>query len=69
MKCIYDKTIPCELNPDGPMTKGFVCLKCHKPGKESGNESQINNQRIFNVYRRFPLKKRELGRGRSRGRR
>lgn len=31
MKCIYDKSIPCEINPDGPKTKDFVCLKCHKP--------------------------------------
>ena len=68
MKCIYNKSIPCELNPDGPMTKDFVCLKCHKPGKESKNESRVNNRRIFNARgknRRLPLKKRGFGRGRG----
>lgn len=34
MKCIYDKSIPCEINPDGPMTKDFKCLGCHKPEKK-----------------------------------
>lgn len=78
MKCIYDKNISCEINPDGPMTKDFVCLKCHKPGKESKNENirtRVNNKtnrRIFNgrgKNRRLPLKKKGLGRGRGRGRR
>jgi hypothetical protein len=77
MKCIYNKSIPCELNPDGPMTKDFVCLKCHKPGKESKNESvrtQGDNKirrRIFNARgknRGLSPKKRGLGRGRGRRR-
>lgn len=69
MKCIYNKNISCEINPDGPMTKNFVCLKCHKPEKESVNENQVNNQKIFTARgknRRFPPKKRGLGRGRRR---
>lgn len=33
MQCIYDKSILCEINPDGPITKDFECLGCHKPDK------------------------------------
>ena len=65
MRCIYDRNMFCEINPDGPMTKDFVCLKCHKPGR-------ANNQKTFNARgkkRKFPPKKRGLGRGRGRGRR
>ena len=72
MKCIYDKSIPCELNPNGPMTKDFVCLKCHKPGKEPKNETRTNNQRFFNARgknRKLPPKKRGFGRGWGKGRR
>jgi hypothetical protein len=71
MRCIYNKKIPCELNPNGPRTKDFVCLKCHKPGKEPKNETSTNNQKIFNGRgrnRKFFLKRRGLGRGRGRRR-
>jgi len=33
MRCIYDKTIECVINPDGPRTKDFECLECYKPEK------------------------------------
>jgi hypothetical protein len=78
MKCIYDKTIPCELNPDGPRTKDFICLKCHKPEEKSKNKSietqekKKTKQTFFNVRgkkRGTPPKKRGLGRGRRRRRR
>lgn len=52
MKCIYNKKIPCEINPNGPMTKDFVCLKCHKPGKEP------EKQRVFNRRGKFSSKRR-----------
>jgi hypothetical protein len=68
MNCIYNKKIPCELNPNGPRTKDFVCLKCHKPEKESKNESQANNQRIFNARGRFSSKRKGSGSGRGCGR-
>lgn len=57
MKCIYDKSIPCELNPDGLRTKDFICLKCHKPKKESKNkiirkQKNSNKNKTFNVRRK-----------------
>ena len=75
MRCIYDRNTFCVINPDGPMTKDFVCLECHKPGKESGDkdtEKRKINQGVFDARgknRGFRPKKRGLGRGRGRGRR
>lgn len=45
MQCIYDKTIPCEINPDGPMTKNFECLECNKPKKTFGDKKNENIER------------------------
>ena len=53
MKCIFDKTIDCEINPDGPMTEDFKCLGCHKPKKEDEKDEVVKEEGRCIVRDRF----------------
>lgn len=55
MKCIYDKKLICEINPDGPRTEDFVCLGCHKPEEKSGGKKDENIKREVGDVIRHPV--------------
>lgn len=64
MQCIYDKTIPCEINPDGPINKDFRCLECNKPENKIGDSK---DESIEKGKRNAPRNK-VSGKGGGRGR-
>lgn len=60
MRCIYDKTIECVINP-GPRTKDFECLECYKPEKPK-KKPILKKKKVASKKKPKKIRKRLRGR-------